>query len=137
MNITLEFILSVINVLGLIFVLKEGTFINTKYFKYSSFFISTYIIGIFLKITHWGFGNELLAISSIFILLLYVKHFTKKLVKQKIDYLKLLWVFTTLLIIINTIFHLYSRDLKIIPMIIMFFILLEYFRNERSSSKNI
>lgn len=131
----LENILTFINIVGAIFLIREGTFIKTKYFKYSSFFISLCLIGILLKITHWGFGNELITISSILILTFYTKHFSEKPLKYRIDYLKLSWGIMAILIYISTIYHLFSRELRIIPPLIMFFIVLEYFRTEKELKK--
>ena len=88
----LETVLSIINLTGALYLLQSGQFFKTKFFKIASLFIAAYIIGILFKITHFVFANELITISSVAILLLYVKYFTTKPVKNRLEYLKLAWV---------------------------------------------
>lgn len=129
----LETILTVINLAGAFYLLQNGQFFKTKYFKIASLFIASYFIGIFFKITHWSFGNELITISSVAILLLYFKYFTTKVVKNKLEYLKIAWVVSTFGVGLIRILHLTLLDLHIIPPVIMSFIILEHFRREKTS----
>jgi hypothetical protein len=130
----LETILSIINFTGALYLLQNGQFFRTKYFKIASLFIAAYIIGILFKIIHFVFANELVTISSVAILLLYAKYFTTKPVKNKLEYLKLAWVVSTFSVGLVNLFHLSVLDLYIIPPVIMTFIVLEFFRKEKEAS---
>ena len=130
----LETVLSIINLTGALYLLKSGQFFRTKYFKIAALFISAYLIGLLFKITHFVFANELITISSVAILLLYAKYFTTKPVKNRLEYLKLVWVVSTFGISLIRILHLTILDLHIIPPVIMSFIILEFFRKEKEAS---
>lgn len=127
----LETILSIINFIGALYLLQKGHFLNTTYFKFTLPLIVAYIIGVIFKITHFVFAHELITISSIAILLLYLKYFTKKPIKKSLEYLKLAWVISTFGISLIQILHLYPLDLKVVSPVIMVFTLFEYFRTER------
>ena len=130
----LEQILSIINFIGALYFLQIGQFYKTKYFKIASLLIVAYIIGILFKITHFVFANELFIASSVGILLLYLKYFTRKPVKNRLDYLKLTWVVCTFGIGLIRFLHLTKLDLHIIPPVVMTFIIFEYFKSEKETS---
>lgn len=128
----LETILTIINLVGAFYLLQNGQFFKTKYFKIASLFIAFYLIGIFFKIAHWKYEILLITGSSVIILLLYVKYFTTKPIKNRLEYLKLAWIVSTFGISLVRILHLSRLDLNIIPPVIMSFIILEHFRREKT-----
>ena len=130
----LEAVLAIVNFIGALYLLQNGQFSRTKYFKIAALFISAYLIGKLFKITHFSFGNQFIVLSSVAILLLYVKYFTTKPVKNRLEYLKLTWVVSTFSVGLVNLFNLSALDLYIIPPVIMTFIVLEFFRKEKEAS---
>ncbi|MFC4817251.1 MULTISPECIES: hypothetical protein [unclassified Flavobacterium] len=130
----LETILSILNFTGALFFLQNGNFIKTIYFKIALLFILAYPIGVVFKITHFVYANEILILSSLAILLFYVKYFTNKPIKNRLEYLKLAWVVCVFGIGLLRMLRLIHLDLHILPPVIMSFMILDYFRNEKSVS---
>ena len=98
---------------GLIMLLINGTFIKTKYFKITQGLIAFIIIGALLKIMHWTeYANHIIIFGLIGIAILYFLHFSKKPIKNRLDYLKLIWVFVSYTVAILGFLHLINRDYK-------------------------
>ena len=96
---------------GLIMLLSNGTFIKTKYFKIAQGIISFVIIGALLKIMHWTeYANLIIIVGLIGIAICYFLHFSKKPIKKRLDYLKLLWVIVSYTFAILGFLHLINRD---------------------------
>jgi len=96
---------------GLIMLLSKGTFIKTKYYKIAQGIISFVIIGALLKIMHWTeYANLIVITGLIGIAMCYFLHFSKKPIKKRLDYLKLLWVFVSYSFAILGFLHIINRD---------------------------
>lgn len=68
---------------------KNGTYLRTKLFSFNYPFLSMAIIGMLCKIMHYPYGSELLTISFLGILIIYLIHFLRKNPKGVTDILKL------------------------------------------------
>ncbi|GHC65741.1 GldL-related protein [Ulvibacter litoralis] len=99
-------------ILGFILLVSNGTFIRTKYFKITQGIIAFIIIGALLKILHWtSYANLIIICGLIGIMIVYFLSFTKKPIKSRLDYLKLLWVLVSYTLGILSFLHLIRRDL--------------------------
>ena len=99
-------------ILGFVLLVLNGTFIKTKYFKITQGLIALIIIGALLKILHWtSFADYIIIGGLIGIMIAYTLSFTKKPIKKRLDYLKLIWVIASYTLGILSFLHLISRDL--------------------------
>jgi hypothetical protein len=112
---------------GLIMLLINGTFIKTKYFKIVQGIISFVIIGALLKIMHWtDYANLIIIVGLIGIAICYFLHFSKKLIKKRLDYLKLLWVIVSYTFTILVFLHLINRDYAEIGNYLLWLIMIDF-----------
>lgn len=128
-NQILETTLFCIELFGMFFLLYMGTFIKTKYFRYSKLLFALLLVGALFKITNWFNSDLFFIVGFLGILVMYVLSFIQKPFKNRLDYLKLAWITISIPYKLLIFFHLVGRDYGIITQIIMFFALLEYFRN--------
>ena len=121
---------------GFTYLFKESTIKGTVYWKAISGLLSVLCIGILFKIMHWAFQEVLLAISLFGIPIVYFFRFFKKDKKNIVDILKVFWVFAFGIITFLTIFHVVSKDFRIIH-ILLFWILFAVagFREHRESKR--
>lgn len=126
----LQIFLVCLEIFGLFLLLYMGTFIKTKYFKYSKGMLAFVLLGAVLKIMHWPFNNFIIIIGFLGVLVFYIMSFLKKAIKKRLDYLKLIWLLFFVLCKLSVLFHIIKRDYLVISQVIMFFVLLDYFREE-------
>lgn len=99
-------------ILGFLLLISNGTFIKTKYFKITQGLIPFIIIGALLKILHWtSYDDYIIILGLIGIMIVYFFSFTKKPIKKRLDYLKLIWVIVSYTLGILSFLHLIKRDL--------------------------
>lgn len=72
--------------LGFYLLLKNGTFINTRLYRFISLSIAVLIVGTMFKIMHWPGSSFMIIIGIGSILIFYMIHFLKKNNKNLIDY---------------------------------------------------
>lgn len=108
---------------GTMFLLREGTFIESRELKISYVGFSLFIIGAMFKIMHWPIAGILLSIGLAWIFLLYFIHFVRKKRKTLIDSGKLIFVFSFLSARYLTINHL-PKDYEVSFFSIMLLVLL-------------
>jgi hypothetical protein len=96
-SILINFFTSIFLLTGTYLLLKNGTFIRSREYRFLGLAIAFSILGIMFNIMHWQFGAQLLLIGFISIFLLYTIHFIKKPVKRWMDWGKWLFVFLFLL----------------------------------------
>ena len=89
-----ERFLTIAEVMGIIMMLLNGTFRNTRYFKVAKAVIAVLILGVLFKILHLAGADELLVLPWLLLPLVYMAHFLAKKTKNHLDILKLLTVFT-------------------------------------------
>jgi len=73
---------------GIIMMLVNGTFIDTRLFKIALFIAGLIVLGVLLKILHMPGADELLLYPFILLFCLYLVHFINKKPKRRIDILK-------------------------------------------------
>lgn len=111
--------LSIVNLLGLILLIKNGSILKTIYFKIISLFITIVIFGAMFKIMHWPGATILLMIGLIGIPIVYIFRFINKPAKAPLDVLKLLWVVISYTTTLAVVMHWLPREVTYIPNIIM------------------
>lgn len=84
---------SVAEILCLILMLINGTFMETIFYKIFIASILLLVLGAIFKIMHYPGGEEMIAVSFILIPLVYTLHFILKKSKDQLDVLKLLIVY--------------------------------------------
>jgi hypothetical protein len=104
--------LKLAEILGMIMMLGNGTFRDTRVYKITVVFIFSYILGVVFKIMHLTGADELLLLSGLAIMILYFVHFIRKEKKKLLDFLKLisLWIFVSITPL--SVWRLISIDLK-------------------------
>ncbi|QLE01787.1 hypothetical protein HX109_09540 [Galbibacter sp. BG1] len=124
---------------GFFMLFFNGTFIKTKYFRILKGIIAIIIIGALIKILHWEFqgvsGNNILTVGFIGIMITYFFSFLNKPIKRSLDFLKLVWVITSYTIGILIILHVIRKDYRMIPSVIMWMAILNYFILENKKGK--
>ena len=128
-NEILALALLCIELFGVCFLLYMGTFVKTKYFRFAKGMFFFVLIGMVFKITHWGYSGVLMTIGLMGVLFFYAMSFIQKPFKNRLDYLKMIWVAVVVIYKLLHFFHLINRDYYIISQVIMFFALLEYLKN--------
>ena len=120
-------------IFSLIFLLLNGTFIKTKYFKWTKGIISIIIIGALLKIMHWTkYGNHIIIVGLIGIAFCYFLHFSKKPIKKRLDYLKILWVLVSYSLKILTSLDLINSYFTLIGSVILLLTVIEFALTEKT-----
>lgn len=125
-------------IFSLIFLLLNGTFIKTKYFKFTKGIISIILIGTLLKIMHWTeYADQIINVGFIGIVFCYFLHFSKKPIKKRLDYLKILWVFVSYSSKILTSLDLINSYFILIGSIILLLTIIEFALTEKTKQNNI
>jgi hypothetical protein len=84
--------LAIVQNFGILMMLYNGTFRTSKLFQFALFAIGLMLVGAIFKIMHLNGADEMIALSSLGILVPYAIHFIRKPSKQRLDYLKMLLV---------------------------------------------
>lgn len=96
-SILINFFSSIFFLTGTYLLLKNGTFIKSREYRFLGLAIAISILGIMFNIMHWQFGAQLLLIGFISVFLLYTIHFIKKPVQRWLDWGK--WLFVVLFLL--------------------------------------
>ena len=118
--------LSIVNLLGLIMLVKNSSLTKTIYFRYISFLIAIVIVGAMFKIMHWPGSAIILTIGLIGIPSVYLFRFIKKPIKRQLDIMKLVWVITAYITALGVTLHWLPRDLTYLPNVIMLATIIQF-----------
>lgn len=109
---------------GVALLLKNGTFIYSKFVRYLSILFGVLIVAILFKILQLSGADILLIAFPVGTIILYGFWFLTKPKKQLLDILKLLWVPVFLAAILFKMLHwLYSDELNLISSVLFIIIL--------------
>jgi len=111
---------------GLIMMVRNGTLMNTTYWKFINFCIGITIVGALFKIQHWPGSNIILLAASIGITITYAIRFFIKTKKEHLDILKFTWVTTSYSSSVLVILHLISREFMTISYVIFWLTLIDF-----------
>jgi hypothetical protein len=120
---------------GFLMLLRNGTFIKTKYFNYLKGFFSFVLIGALFRIMHWDYSEVFIIVGFLGFIIIYFISFLKKPRHIKLDYMKLLWVITVYTTGLLEYFHMIGHDYKIISSAIMWIAIIEYVRLEKKAGR--
>lgn len=120
---------------GFIMLIRNGTFIRTKYFKIFKGVIAIIIIGALAKIMHWQFDDVLIIIGFVLAILIYSLSFLNKPIKKRLDYLKLLWGIIAYSGAVLKFLHIISIDYQILSSAIMWLAIIDYMKIEREKRR--
>ena len=112
-------------VFGVMLLLFNSTLVKTIYWKFLMLSFVILIIGAMFKILHWPGTSILISISIFSIMTIYSFRFYKKESKQRIDFLKLIWVLMAFSIDGLTLFHL-IKDVRIIDFVLFWLVMIEF-----------
>lgn len=115
-----------IEVAGMFLLLRNGTFLKTKYSRIAMGLTGLMIIGALFTIMHWSFQNILLLIGCIGIVFSYLLHFVQKPIKKRLDYLKLLWVVVKYIGGLFALNHIITTEYQILTLVLMLLALMDY-----------
>ena len=115
----LSFGLSLVNLLGLIMLIRNSSLTKTIYFRFISFLIAIVIVGAMFKIMHWPGSAIMLTIGLLGIPSVYAFRFINKPIKRQLDIMKLVWVLTAYITALGVTMHWFPRDLTYLPNVIM------------------
>ena len=122
-----ETFLTIAQILTLVLLVQNGTFIKTVFYKITLVGLGLLIIGSLFKIMHWEGAKVLLITSFALILGSYGFHFIKKVSKKCLDWLKMSWVLVRIAGSFLTIFHLpYGREILYVSQVIFTLALLDF-----------
>ncbi len=112
---------------GVALLLKNGTFVYSKYVRFLSVLFALFIVAILFKILNLQGANILLIAIPVGVTLLYAVWFFNKPQKQLLDILKLLWVPVFLASVLFKMLHwLYSIEINL-SQLVLFIIILAIF----------
>lgn len=115
-----------IEVAGMFLLLRNGTFLKTRYSRIAMGLTALMIIGALFKIMHWSFQNILLLIGCIGIVFSYLLYFVQKPIKKRLDYLKLAWVVIKYVGALFAINHIITTEYQILTLVLMILALMDY-----------
>ncbi|WP_299897125.1 hypothetical protein [uncultured Aquimarina sp.] len=115
-----------IEIPGLFLLLRNGTFIKTRYSRISLGLVALILVGMIFKIMHWSFQNLFTVIGCLGIIFSYLMHFVQKPIKKRLDYLKLIWVIIRFVGFIFVMLRVLGGSYQMITALCMMLILLEY-----------
>jgi hypothetical protein len=123
-------------IFSLVLLLRNGTFLASKYFRILSVGVFILMTGAVLKILHWAGANIAIMIASAGFIIIYTTWFFFKKKKHLLDILKALWVLTFFSGMDFRINHwLYANQLYYIADILLLLILIIFawteFNNDR------
>lgn len=99
-----------IDIFGLIFLIRNGTFRKTIFLKITIGFLALTALGILFKIMHWPGTKLCLTIGLIGIIITYAIHFSKKITKKRQDILRLIWVLSSSIISWTILMHIFQGN---------------------------
>ncbi|RYD79400.1 MAG: hypothetical protein EOP53_09715 [Sphingobacteriales bacterium] len=77
---------------GIFFLVKNGTFINSREFRLARLAISTLLVGVLFKILHFQGANEIMILGFLLAVVFYTIYFVKKRSKDFRSWLKLILI---------------------------------------------
>lgn len=113
-------------VAGMFLLLSNGTFLKTKYSRIVMGLFAVMLIGGAIMVMHWPYGNSLLVVGCIGIVISYLVHFLKKPIRKRLDYLKLAWVAVLYIGAVLRLYHIISRDYRMLTTVLMILALMDY-----------
>ncbi len=120
---------------GFLMLIRNGTFIRTKYFRIFKGVFAIIIIGALAKILHWQYNNIIMIIGFALAVLTYFFSFLNKPIRKRLDYLKLVWVIVAYTGTILKILHITSIDSQILSSAIMWLAIIDYMKIEREKRR--
>jgi hypothetical protein len=97
---------------GIIMMLVNGTFIDTRLFKIALFIVGLIVLGVILKILHMQGADGLLLYPFILLFCLYLVHFINKKSKRRIDILKVVTLVSFLVLPPLIVLHIISEEIR-------------------------
>ncbi len=116
--------------------LKNGTMINSVFFRLIQGLIALLIIGIMFKLMHWPRAGLILVAAFSGIPITYFIWFLKKEKKELEDILKLLWVISRFTIALFVIMHWINNQYVIIPALLLIITYLIYLKNHTKNQES-
>ena len=116
--------------LGVIMMLVNGTFMNSRYFQLAKALVCVIVLGALFKILHYAGADQLLLYPFPVLWVLYVVHFISKKPKTILDVLKVIMLLALLLPWPLVALHMISYETKIFLLIIsetLFWVTFIYF----------
>ncbi|GAA3561424.1 GldL-related protein [Snuella lapsa] len=120
---------------GFIMLIRNGTFIRTKYFRVFKGVFAIILIGALFKILHYPYGNEIIVVGFAFAVLIYFFSFLNKPIRKRLDYLKLFWVVVAYTGGILRFLHIINDDYQILSSAIMWLAIIDYMKMERQKRR--
>lgn len=123
-------LLTVAEDLCIIMMLINGTFISTRLFKVSLFFIGLVVVGFLFKVMHMPGADQLLLYPFIAVWVVYFIHFLLKKDKDALDVLKVLMLLSFLVLPPLIMLHLASderREMFVLINRVLFWLTFLYF----------
>lgn len=120
---------------GFIMLIRNGTFIRTKYFRIFRGFFAIIIIGALFKIMHWKYTNIIMIVGFVLAVITYVLSFLNKPIKKRLDYLKLLWVVIAYTGGTLRFLHIINSDYQILSSAIMWLAIIDYMKIENEKRR--
>ncbi len=120
---------------GFLMLVRNGTFIRTKYFRIFKGVLAIIIIGALAKILHWQHNNLIMVIGFVSAVLVYFLSFINKPIKKRLDYLKLLWVIVAYAGALLKYLHIIGIDYQIMSSAIMWLAIIDYMKREREKQR--
>ena len=106
-------------VFAYLFLLRNGTFIKTIFYKLTMFCWTIITIGVLFKIMHWPWALNILTVGVFGLILFYSTHFIKKNPKNRQDILRYVWVVTAFSCAWGIAMHYLTREFAFIPQVIL------------------
>jgi hypothetical protein len=125
--------LNILIVTGIFFLLKNGSFFQSRHFRLISLAFAVIILGSLFKIMHWPFSGPLLIIGMLIIPAIYLIHYYLKSKKESLDFLKLIWVLSFFALKLSLLLHWYKDDYNMVLIngILFFLIIVLVFYERR------
>jgi hypothetical protein len=125
--------LNILIVTGMFFLLKNGSFFQSRHFRLVSLAFAVIILGTLFKIMHWPFAAPLLIIGMLIIPVIYLIHYYYKPEKEVLDLLKLIWVLSFFILKLLLMLHWIRDDYNMVLIngILFFLIIVMVFYEKR------
>ena len=120
---------------GFLMLIRNGTFIKTKYFRIFKGVFAIIIIGVLFKIMHWQYSDVIIIIGFVLAILVYFFSFLNKPIKKRLDYLKLFWVVIAYTGAVLKFLHMINLDYQIMSSAIMWLAIIDYMKTEREKRR--
>jgi hypothetical protein len=125
--------LNILIITGIFFLLKNGSFFQSRYFRLVSSGFAVVILGSLFKIMHWPFAGPILITGMLIIPVIYLIHYYHKSKKEALDFLKLIWVLSFFTLKLSLLLHWYKDgyNMTLINGILFFLIIILVFYEKR------